>query len=197
MPRPRPLYLRSDPSRHGKPRWCVKKPGENKIRIFGVYGDAGFMVQYRAAVAGKPVAVPTLKNSPRGTLAWLWEEYRKSGEWSEFSKSTRSQRENVMIGVLKKCGKREFSEFTADDIVGGRDEHVAHVAAAEGQARDEARRQLHDLVELAIGLIIDFVGCADGCPGRLSFGSPAIAAASVTGAAGFCGTSFVSLSTCP
>src|SRR6266436_4063136 len=30
-----------------------------------------------------------------------------------------------------------------------------------------------------------------------SFGSPAIAAASVTGAAGFCGTSFVSLSTCP
>ena len=30
-----------------------------------------------------------------------------------------------------------------------------------------------------------------------SLGSPAIAAASVTGAAGFCGTSFVSLSTWP
>jgi integrase len=123
MPRPRPLYLYRRISRHGKPCWYVNRPGQHLIRLYAEYGTKQFNDEYRAALAGNKIKPPTaVKKASRGTLTWLWDQYRtKSGEWKGFSGSTRRQRENVMLGVLEKNGDTPIEEVTSKHIAEGRD----------------------------------------------------------------------------
>jgi hypothetical protein len=52
MPRPRPPYLHSEFSRHGKRRWYVRVMKGPRVRIAGEYGSPEFMAAYHAAIAG-------------------------------------------------------------------------------------------------------------------------------------------------
>jgi len=53
MPRPRPQYLQSEWTRHGKRVWYVRVGTGPRIRIKGEYGSAEFMEAYHAAVKGE------------------------------------------------------------------------------------------------------------------------------------------------
>lgn len=119
MARPRPPYLLSERTRHGKRVWYVRIGTGPRIRIKGEYGSAEFMEAYHAALAGER---PQPKSeAARGTLEWLWTLYRQSSAWADLSAATRKQRENIMKHVLKSAGHQPLSHITRASIVAGRD----------------------------------------------------------------------------
>lgn len=119
MARPRPQYLQSERTRHGKIVWYVRIGAGPRIRIKGEYGSHEFMEAYHAAIKGEH---PKPKHeAARGTLEWLWLLYHQSTAWTELSLATRKQRENIMKHVLKTAGDKPLSGITRASIVAGRD----------------------------------------------------------------------------
>lgn len=119
MPRPRPQYLQSERTRHGKQVWYVRVGAGPRIRIKGEYGSPEFTEAYHAALVGER---PTPKEpAARGSLEWLWLLYRQSSAWTDLSMATRRQRENIMKHVLKTAGQQPLSRITRATIVAGRD----------------------------------------------------------------------------
>ena len=119
MPRPRPQYLQSERTRHGKLVWYVRIGTGPRTRIRGEYGSAEFMEAYHSAIAGE---CPKSKEpAARGTLEWLWLLYGQSSAWTDLSDATRKQRENIMKHVLASAGRQPLSKITRATIVAGRD----------------------------------------------------------------------------
>lgn len=128
MPRPRPPHLHFEHTRHGKPVWYVRIDKGPRIRIRAEFGTAEFDIEYQAAVAGKPVS---RKGGPAiGTLAWLLERYRETGDWTRLSAATRRQRDNIFAHVLEASGHHPFSRITEQTIVAGRDRRSSTPAQA-------------------------------------------------------------------
>jgi integrase len=120
VPRPRPLYLHRQVTRHGKAVWYVRKGARGqKIRIRGEYGSDAFMAQYEAAITGQPMPPP--KGPRSGSLSWLIEQYRETSAWAELSPATRRQRENIFLTVIGRCGSEPYSAISPRDIEAGKD----------------------------------------------------------------------------
>jgi hypothetical protein len=49
----------------------------------------------------------------------LWDSYRDSGDWLRLAPSTRRQRENIMLRVLKESGTKPFAAIKAMHIEAG------------------------------------------------------------------------------
>lgn len=130
MPRPRPLHLLRERSRHGRWVWYVRIGKGPRIRVRGEYGSEAFQAAYRAAISGEalPVASKPLVNS----LEWLIARYRDSGAWLVLSKATRRQRENIFRHVVESSGGSSCTQITPQAIIAGR-ERRAHTPA---QARN-------------------------------------------------------------
>lgn len=129
MSRPRPQYLQSERTRHGKRVWYVRIGAGPRIRIKGEYGTPEFIEAYHAALVGerpRPKAP-----AARGTLDWLWMLYRQSSAWTDLSMATRRQRENIMKHVLKSAGHHPLSRIDRAAIVAGRDRRAATPAQAK------------------------------------------------------------------
>jgi integrase len=129
MPRPRPIYLHRFKNRHGNYVWYVRKPGGRRIRIRGEYGSEDFNAAYIAALDGlKPIkaALPEAK----GTMTWLWGQYRTTTAWTALSPATRKQRENIMDGVLKTIGAEPCRSINRGSVTASRDKRSATPAQA-------------------------------------------------------------------
>jgi hypothetical protein len=129
MPRPRPPYLSREVSRHGKPVWYVRVDGK-RTRLRAQYGTTDFEAQYRAALADRHKREEGTPGT--GSLAWLIERYRETTAWTNLSKATRRQRENIFRQVVRLAGTQPFARITRATIVAGRDRR-AHTPA---QARN-------------------------------------------------------------
>lgn len=127
MPRPRPPHLHRERNRHGKHVWYVRKDKGPRYRLRSEFGSDAFNAEYQAAVEGK-----TLKRGPAmaGSLQWLWDQYRKSGDWTALSAATKRQRENIMLHVLKLAGAEPFGAIKQADIIAGLDRRAETPAAA-------------------------------------------------------------------
>jgi len=110
MPRPRPLHLHRETTRHGTTVWYVRLGKGPRIRINGVYGTPEFEEQYQAALSADPPK--TDSKAAKGTLAWLWMIYRQSSAWTCLALATRQQRENIMKPVLEASGAEPLSKIT-------------------------------------------------------------------------------------
>jgi integrase len=123
MPRPRPLYLQRDVSRHGKVIWYVRLGRGPKTRIRGIYGSPEFLAAYQSAVAGeKPIA----PGSPAaGTLAWLIDLHRKSSYWGDLAKSTKTKRNQIFTQILKTSGHLPVSSVDKKAVEEARDKRKA------------------------------------------------------------------------
>jgi integrase len=128
MPRPRPPYLSSERTRHGKFIWYVRRPGRKKVRLRAEYGTPEFMEQYQAALAGETPSKPSAASS--GTLEWLLALYRDSSAWAGLSSATRRQRENIFKHVMAKAGKEPAADIDRADIQAGIDARKATPAQA-------------------------------------------------------------------
>lgn len=120
MPRPRPIYLHRFKTRHGNYVWYVRKPGGNRVRIKGEYGSPEFNAAYVAALDGLSVTQARPPEA-KGTIAWLWGQYRQTTAWTRLKPATRKQRENIMVGVLKAIGHEKCTAIKRGHVVASRD----------------------------------------------------------------------------
>lgn len=121
MPRPRPLYLQHEKTRHGKYVWYFRRGDGPRIRMHGEYGSVEFSADYQAALNAEPVHAPAKKLVSKGTLAWLIANYRGSSAWAELSMATRRQRENIFKHVIASAGDKPIETVTRKSIVNGRE----------------------------------------------------------------------------
>lgn len=127
MPRPRPPHLQREMTRHGKTVWFVRIGKGPRTRIKAAFGTPEFNTEYDAAVAGKPLA----GGSPsKSSLQWLWDSYRETGAWTELAMSTRRQRENIMLRVVKDSGAKPYAAIGPQNIQDGLDKRSKTPAAA-------------------------------------------------------------------
>jgi integrase len=119
MPRPRPPFVHSEITRHGRRVWYFRRGQGPRIRLPD-YGAPDFADAYAAALAGE-VAKPRRQSVKTGSLRWLVDRYRDSGAWTELSMATRRARENIFKRILESAGDEPFAAITRADIVDGRD----------------------------------------------------------------------------
>lgn len=130
MPRPRPLHLQRERTRHGKSVWFVRIAKGPRTRIRHEYDTPEFWAAYTAAVNGEtPIRTAS---APAGSLAWLIERYREVDAWRSLSSATRRQRENIFKHVLASAGRCAYRDITKATIVTGKDKR----AATPSQARN-------------------------------------------------------------
>jgi integrase len=129
MPKPRLPDLRHERTRHGKWVWNFRRGDGKRIRLRGAYGSEQFMAEYHAAISGKPAITPR-RPVNTATLSWLWSRYQDSMAWSELSRATQRQRQNVMARILAENPKVAFAEITRKHIMAGIDRRRATPAAA-------------------------------------------------------------------
>jgi site-specific recombinase XerD len=81
------------------------------------FGSPEFDSEYQAALLNKPRHA---KGAPAtGTLAWLLARYRESAAWATLSLTTRRQRENIFLHVLKAAGDKPFAGINTAVINAG------------------------------------------------------------------------------
>jgi integrase len=119
MPRPRPPHLIREVSRHSRVTWVVRVGHGPRTRLRAAYGTPEFEAEYHAAIRGEAVSKP--RRPGADTLQWLWDEYRRSSDWSSLANATRRQRENIMHGVLEDAHDMPLSAVTRDAIIAGRE----------------------------------------------------------------------------
>lgn len=127
MTKPRPPYVIRQLTKSGKVKWYVwKRPGP-RIRLRAPFGSPEFMAEYQAAMAGTPLGAP---KPSQGTLGWLVARYRETAAWSQLSRATRRQRENIFKHVIDQAGDAPFSAISRRHIVEGIDRRRQTPAAA-------------------------------------------------------------------
>ena len=108
MPRPRPPHLHRERNRHGAFVWYVRFGKGPRIRINGVYGTPEFDAAYQAAINGD-LPRPAGK-AKKDSLNWLWLLYRQTSAWTNLSRATRRQRENIMGNALPRSCRPSLLE---------------------------------------------------------------------------------------
>lgn len=112
MPRPRPLHLRHETTRHGEKVWYVRRGEGPRIRLREPFGTKAFWAEYEQAVRGRAPEAAARKAQTVGSLGWLIDSYMASAQWTtELSAATRAQR----AGILKET-KRAAGSEPADGI---------------------------------------------------------------------------------
>lgn len=129
MPRPRPPHLHREENRHGTPVWYVRIGKGPRIRIRAAHGTPEFDAAYQAAIRGEAPAGP--QKAAKGSLKWLYDQYRETGAWRVLSAATHKQRENVFRGVMEANGTAPATAITRKHIKDG----VERRSATPSQAR--------------------------------------------------------------
>ena len=131
MPRPHLPHLQREVSRHGKTMWYVRTSRDTpRIRIHGDYGSEQFKAEYQAAISGNPTVKKSLTVVHKGSLKWLVDRWRESSDWHLKARSTRRQRENILLHILAANGDLPFAQIKDSDIVSGRERRMKTPFAA-------------------------------------------------------------------
>lgn len=130
MPRELDRFVYREINRHGNPVYYFRRGKGPRTRLPDPFRDRdAYDSAYRTARdAATP---PPARKAGHGTLAWLIEQYRASGDYLAFSPATRRQRDNIFRGVKDKAGHLPLIEVTPARIRQG----VADRAGTPYQAR--------------------------------------------------------------
>lgn len=127
MPRDLPPYV-SRETVNGKAYYYFRV-GKGKRIPLPAPNSGEFWEAYREALSG---VGKRKQRATHGTLEWLITRYRESSSYRGLSPATRSQRDNIFQGVVKKAGGASYKAVTKAKIVQGREDR-AHTPA---QARN-------------------------------------------------------------
>lgn len=101
-----------DPDRHGKPRYYFRRKGQKKIRLRAEPGSQAFLDEFQAALNGPILPMPAdacregaaRRDPPRGSLAWLFNEYeRRAKSWKGLGETTQKRRRVVMDQICEEA----------------------------------------------------------------------------------------------
>ena len=127
MPRKRPPHLQHEFNRHGDPVWYVRRKHGKRVRIRANFDSEKFWAEYRAALEGALVPLKLVKPQ---TLAWAIAKYRSHSSWKSFAVSTRRQRDNIFLSVLKTAGATPLINIDQNAIKQGKERRSDHPHAA-------------------------------------------------------------------
>lgn len=106
MPHPRLPFTRHERNRHGKWVWYFRRDNGPRIRLHGAYRSTEFMAAYHAALSGEPT--PKAEPARSGTVAWLVERYKESGEFMGLAESSQYFRGQLMKQMVAGVGHIQF-----------------------------------------------------------------------------------------
>jgi integrase len=93
-----------------------------RIRIKAGFGTPEFDAEYQAAIAaGRAGQTSTRTKIITGSLAWLIDRYRETGEWTILSLATRRLRENIFKHVTDSAGIQPAAKISTAAIMAARD----------------------------------------------------------------------------
>jgi integrase len=122
MPRPRPLHLRHETTRHGEKVWYVRRGEGPRIRLRETFGTKAFWSEYERAVRGHVPEAAAKKAQSVGSLGWLIDNYMASAQWTtELSAATRAQRAGLLKETKRTAGSEPADEITKHTIQKGMD----------------------------------------------------------------------------
>jgi integrase len=130
MPRPRPLHLHKQITRHNVTVWYVRIGKGKRTRIRAAYGTPEFQAEYEAAIRGIESGDTDAAKAKSGTLAWAVKLYQNSSAWLALSAATRRQRQNIFKHVIETAGTKELAKITRKTIIDGRERRAATPFAA-------------------------------------------------------------------
>lgn len=130
MPRPRPLHLRHETTRHGEKVWYVRRGEGPRIRLREPFGTMAFWAEYELAVRGQAPEPAARKAQAIGSLGWLIDSYTASAQWRELSPATRAQRAGLLKETKKLSGNAPADTINKLSVQKGMDQraHQPHGA---------------------------------------------------------------------
>jgi integrase len=118
MPRPRPLYVEMQITRHGRKIWYFRRSRkEQRRRLPDVYGSKEFMDAYQACLAGGAAQVAIRRGASRGKLAWLIELYMKSSKWASYEPATQKARGHILRKLAEEKGNVDVEDIDRAAVV--------------------------------------------------------------------------------
>lgn len=115
MPRPLPLHVVKETSRHGKVVFYFRIGKGERFRLPGKPGSKEFKVAYQAALIGQAVAVGR-QTEFACSLRWLVRQHMESAKWGGLSVATRKQRGLFYSQVVEASGDVDCRAVHPKDI---------------------------------------------------------------------------------
>ncbi len=147
MPK-KPKYTRQYNDRHGKRRTEFRRAGFGTWPLREPIGFTEFWEDYNAALNGK-VPPGVLASKPNAiskatpqSFRWLFEEYKKSANFTNLQSSTRQRRSNLLEEVCLKHGDKPYTQMHRQAVLKLRDNKSEKIEAANGLLK--ALRQLFE-----------------------------------------------------
>jgi len=78
--------------------------------------------EYHAIMTGapRPQTPEEAKRMPaKGNLAWLIQQHKNSSDWSRLAKSTRRNRDNIFLNIIKQAGHVAYDDVDKGSVVRG------------------------------------------------------------------------------
>lgn len=129
MPRPLPPYVQVHRRANGEVVYYFRRNRGHRVRLPAPTAP-DFEAAYTACLAGSERKLPAPK-APKGTLRWLVEQWKRSGDWLRQAPATRRQRENILVEVLDRIGDDPFAGITVADVREGRERRAETPFAAD------------------------------------------------------------------
>jgi integrase len=127
MGRRLPQYVYAEFGKRKQPAFYFRRGKGPRIRLPD-YGAPGFEESYLAARAS---TIPKSQaRAALGTLEWLIEQYRASGDYAKLSYATRRQRDNIFKGIVARAGHVPVRAITSGNVKNGMDERASTPAQA-------------------------------------------------------------------
>jgi hypothetical protein len=103
-------WLVKDRDRHKNVRFYFRRKGQEKIRLYTKPGTRAFWEEWQAACNGdhevqsgivkaEAASRNPRHNPPKGTLAWLFNEYARSNAFKDLGDTTQERRQKVMSDI--------------------------------------------------------------------------------------------------
>ncbi|MBD8662691.1 tyrosine-type recombinase/integrase [Rhizobium sp. CFBP 8752] len=115
MPRPLPLYVVREISRHGKIVFYFRVDKGPRIRLPGIPGSKEFKAAYAYALRGQKLEYVKTVEKPL-SIRWLVHQYMHSDTWALLSVATRKQRGLFYAQIVEASGDIDYRRIQTSDI---------------------------------------------------------------------------------
>ncbi|ALE03419.1 Integrase [Bartonella ancashensis] len=122
MSKQRPPHLVKQITQYGKTVWYVRIGHGPRRRVRGAYGTQEFINNYKTALSeleGRTLPLSKPGAPVEGSFAWLLTQYFNSVNWYSLAKSTKRQKELILMKVLDSIGHLSYKVIQKKHIIAG------------------------------------------------------------------------------
>lgn len=120
-------HVQRERSRHGRIKWYFRlRRGAPRHRLPDEYGTDEFITAYNECLSGAKSDLPktAVIVNDKHTIGWAIDQYRLSGAFLSYRKSTRAHRSSQLHRIKVKSGAVKLSKLTTSSIQNGMDDRV-------------------------------------------------------------------------